>query len=104
VTASPLPRKESEPREPLTTIGLNCQSVDSSAAASQRRSSAAGTRPVAAARSMRAMVERRVSTELWAGSPASTTKLVGRAWIAAMASPTEAAYSKVNDCSGILVP
>ena len=53
---------------------------------------------------MSAMVERRVSTELWAGSPASTTKLVGSAWMAAIASPTDAAYSKVNDCSGILVP
>ena len=49
--------------------------------------------PVAAARSTRATEVRRASTGASTVRPASTTKLVGRLWIAAIASPIEVASS-----------
>ena len=100
-------RNESAASEPLITVGWNCQSLASSAARSHRPSRAAGTSPVAAARSITVTQERRHSPAVMTGSPASATKLVGRPWIAAIARPTDAASESgpaVYESSGVFVP
>ena len=76
---------------PLITVGANCHSAASFVAASQRSSSAAGTSPVADARSSTVRLDASASLGVSDGKPASTTKLVGRVWMAAIAFPMEPA-------------
>jgi|GEM_PF-5267920 len=104
VTSSFADRNESDPREPLTTVGVNCHSVGSSLARSHRESSAAGTSPVAAARSMTDTTSRSASTGDCDGRPASTTTVGGSEWMAAIAAPTDAAKAVDIEPSGTLEP
>ena len=74
---------------PLITVGANCHSSASFVAVSHRSSRAAGTSPVADARSSTVRLDASASLGVSDGSPASATKLVGRVWMAAIAFPIE---------------
>ncbi len=88
VTSASATEKEASERSPCTTVGVNSHSGSAARAASQRRATGSGSRPVPRARSTVVAIPAATSIAERAGRSKSVTTELGIEWMAAIAPPT----------------